>query len=66
MIGTLVVDFEKQMNAIVAPVTNAWTDFRFERITIQPGDIQENKAMFTVVVSAVRMGTQDANRSEAD
>jgi len=54
MMNVLIVDFEQQMNDIVAPVTRAWTEFRIDQIRVEGTDIGEDEARFTVVVTAKR------------
>lgn len=52
--NTPIVNFEKQMNDIVAPVTRAWTDFRIDQVHVEGKDIGDDRAKFTVVVTATR------------
>lgn len=46
--------FERRMNSIVAPVTQAWTNYKLEKIIVNPGDIGVDDAHFTLIVSAER------------
>jgi hypothetical protein len=49
--------FEDAINNMVAPVTRAWTDYKVDKIVINPGDIQDNDVRFTMTVSAQRRNT---------
>lgn len=49
-----IVNFEKQMNDIVAPVTRAWTNYSIEQVSVKGIDIGEDEARFAIVVTAKR------------